>query len=100
MGVGERMGRRASALGEREFSRLVAREDSTAPSPPLVSGAMIRSLLAFLAFIAAVPAYAQPLTAAETAAIDKLVADTLSETGVPSASIALVRDGRIVLTKA
>ena len=33
-------------------------------------------------------------------AVDALVTRTLTETGVPSASIAIVRDGRIVLTKA
>ena len=32
--------------------------------------------------------------------IDQLVTKTLADTGVPSASIAIVRDGRIVLTKA
>ena len=48
----------------------------------------------------ALPAAAQPITAAEQARIDALVTKTLADTGVPSASIALVRDGRIVLAKA
>ncbi len=48
----------------------------------------------------ALPAAAQPLTAAEQARIDQLVTKTLADTGVPSASIALVRDGKIVLAKA
>lgn len=46
------------------------------------------------------PAFAQPITAAEQARIDALVSKTLADTQVPSASIALVRDGRIVLAKA
>ncbi|MEO7240888.1 MAG: serine hydrolase domain-containing protein [Sphingomicrobium sp.] len=60
---------------------------------------MHRILLALSALLAS-PAAAQPLTAAETAAVDRLVATTLADTGIPSASIAIVRDGRIVLTKA
>jgi CubicO group peptidase (beta-lactamase class C family) len=55
--------------------------------------AAVRALLA-------VPATAQPLTPTQVSQIDQLVAKTLSDTGVPSASIAIVRDGRIVLTKA
>jgi CubicO group peptidase (beta-lactamase class C family) len=53
----------------------------------------------FVAF-APCPAFAQPISADEQARIDALVARTLAETHVPSASIALVRDGRIVLAKA
>lgn len=64
---------------------------------------MIRILLApalaALAFSAA-PAAAQPITAAEQAKIDKIVTDALAAYSVPSASIAVVRDGRIVLAKA
>src|SRR6185369_4330149 len=48
----------------------------------------------------AVPAAAQPLTPAETAAIDRIVTTALAADQVPSASIAIVRDGKIVLTKA
>jgi len=54
------------------------------------------ALLALLAF----PATAQPLTADQVASIDRLVAATLADTGVPSAEIAIVRDGRLVLDKA
>jgi CubicO group peptidase (beta-lactamase class C family) len=61
---------------------------------------MLRQILALSAFAFAVPAAAQPLTAAESAAIDKLVTTTLADTGVPSAEIAVVRDGKIVLNKA
>jgi D-alanyl-D-alanine carboxypeptidase len=43
---------------------------------------------------------AQALTPAELAEVDKAVADALADTGVPSASIAIVRGGRTVLAKA
>jgi K+-sensing histidine kinase KdpD len=61
---------------------------------------MLRTLLALCALAFATPAAAQPLTPAESAAIDALVARTLDKTQVPSASIAIVRGGRIVFTKA
>ena len=48
----------------------------------------------------ATPAAAQDLTAAETAKIDTIVTDSLAKSGVPSASIAVVRDGKIVFAKA
>src|SRR5690348_4008277 len=54
------------------------------------------ALLALLAF----PATAQPLTADQVASIDRLVAATLADTGVPSAEIAIVRNGQIVFDKA
>ncbi|MDQ3074079.1 MAG: beta-lactamase family protein [Pseudomonadota bacterium] len=54
---------------------------------------------AFGAVILAGPALAQPISASEQARIDQLVTTTLADTGVPSASIALVRDGRIVLAR-
>lgn len=58
-------------------------------------------LLALAALFAlSAPASAKPLTAAESAAIDRLVTDTLKETGVPSASISVVRGGEIVLGQA
>lgn len=49
---------------------------------------------------AAAPLHAQQLTADETARIDKIVADSLASTGVPSASVAVVRGGQIVFAKA
>lgn len=52
------------------------------------------------AFVLACPLAAQPLTPAEQVAIDTLVTKTLEETKVPAASIAVVRDGKIVLAKA
>jgi D-alanyl-D-alanine carboxypeptidase len=60
---------------------------------------MFRVSAALFALVA-VPAVAQPLTAAESARIDQLVTSTLAESGVPSAEIAVVRDGRIILDKA
>jgi D-alanyl-D-alanine carboxypeptidase len=60
---------------------------------------MLRTLPALLALVAA-PAIAQPLTPAEVAQVDQLVAKTLADTGVPSAEIAIVRDGKLVLNKA
>lgn len=45
--------------------------------------------------------FAQPqLPADVTGQVDKLVADTLARTGVPSASIAVVKDGAVVYVKA
>ncbi len=41
-----------------------------------------------------------PLSADQTARIDKIALDTLASTGVPSASVAIVRDGQVVFTKA
>ena len=60
---------------------------------------MLRVTAALLALVAG-PVAAQSLTAAETSRIDQLVTRTLAESGVPSAEIAVVRDGRIVLDKA
>jgi CubicO group peptidase (beta-lactamase class C family) len=60
---------------------------------------MLKLTTALLAFVA-IPAIAQPLTPAETAAVDKLVTKTLADTGVPSAEIAIVRNGQMVLNKA
>jgi D-alanyl-D-alanine carboxypeptidase len=57
-------------------------------------------LFALLLTVAALPAHAQPFTAEETARVDRIVHDALAATGVPSASIAVVRDGRIVFARA
>src|SRR5690348_9359346 len=61
---------------------------------------MLRTSIALIALAAASPALAQPLTPAEVAQVDQLVAKTLSDTGVPSAEIAIVRHGKLVLNKA
>ena len=60
---------------------------------------MLRVSAALLALFAAA-ASAQPLTKAEASQIDELVTKTLSGTGVPSAEIAIVREGKLVLNKA
>lgn len=60
----------------------------------------MRSLILTAALLFAAPVAAQPLTADETARVDKIVADALAATQVPSASVAIVRDGRIVFAKA
>ena len=56
--------------------------------------------LGVLACFASSAALAQALTPAQTAAIDRIVTSTLADTGVPSASIAVVQGGRIVYAKA
>ena len=60
---------------------------------------MLRFTPALLALIA-IPATAQSLSPAEVSKIDQLVTKTLADTGVPSAEIAVVRDGKLVLNKA
>lgn len=60
----------------------------------------LRFLLPLALIALPTPISAQALTPAETTRIDQLVGTALSETGTPSASIAVVRGGRIVLAKA
>jgi len=60
---------------------------------------MLKLAPALLAFVAT-SAAAQQLPPAQVAAIDQLVAKTLAETRVPSAEIAVVRNGKLVLNKA
>lgn len=50
--------------------------------------------------LAPAAAHAQAITPAEAAQIDKIVTTSLARTGVPSASVAIVRGGQIVFTKA
>lgn len=62
---------------------------------------MIRFLFAAVLLAASpAPLLAQAITPAESAQIDKIVATSLARTGVPSASIAIVRGGEIVFAKA
>ena len=62
---------------------------------------MLRPAFALIALLAtASPAIAQQINPAEQARIDKLVTETLEKTKTPSASIAIVRGGEIVLAKA
>ncbi len=60
----------------------------------------IASLAALAALLAPFPAVAQALTPDEAARIDSAVSRILADTGVPAAQVAVVRDGRIVLSKA
>ena len=60
---------------------------------------MYRVAPIFLLFACA-PAAAQRLAPAEVAQVDQLVTKTLADTGVPSAEIAIVRDGKLVLDEA
>jgi CubicO group peptidase (beta-lactamase class C family) len=60
----------------------------------------MKPVLFAAALLAPAPLAAQALTPQETAQIDTVVADTLRATGTPSASIAVVRGGRIVFVKA
>lgn len=60
---------------------------------------MLACLTALMAF-GVPPAVAQSITPAEVSKIDQIVADSLSRTGVPSASVAIVRGGEIVFAKA
>ncbi len=59
-----------------------------------------RALACAALFLTPATAAAQDLTPAETAQVDKIVADALGSSGVPSASVAIVRDGKIVYAKA
>jgi CubicO group peptidase (beta-lactamase class C family) len=54
----------------------------------------------FAASTLAAPALAAPLTPAQKAKIDAIVSETLKTTGVPSASIAIVVDGKLDYAKA
>ena len=60
----------------------------------------MRLFLLLAALLLPAPAFAQAIRPAELAQIDRAVTDTLRETGVPSASIAVVRGGKLVLAKA
>jgi CubicO group peptidase (beta-lactamase class C family) len=61
---------------------------------------MRRIVTALLAFTLTAALHAQELPADMRASIDKAAADILAKTGAPSASIAVVRDGKIVYTHA
>jgi CubicO group peptidase (beta-lactamase class C family) len=61
---------------------------------------MHKVLVALSALLLTAPAIAQPLTIKEAAEIDKIVATALEKSAVPSAQVAIVRDGKIVLDRA
>lgn len=87
--------------GNARLANFRARRDlSTATSPRRYATGMLRPLLAAALALFPAPLAAQALTPAEQAQVDKVVTDALADTGVPSASIAIVRGGRIVLAKA
>ncbi len=56
--------------------------------------------VAFILAFAIIPARAQTLSPDLQQKIDKLAMDTLARTGVPSASVAIVKNGQVVYTKA
>lgn len=60
---------------------------------------MLKLTVALFALVA-FPAAAQQLTPPEVAKVDRIVADALAADQVPSASIAIVRGGKIIFTKA
>lgn len=57
-------------------------------------------LIIALPLLIATPAAAQQLSPAETARVERLVTTTLANTGTPSASIAIVRGGKLVFARA
>ncbi len=61
---------------------------------------MLKTAVALVALLAASPALSQAITPAEQAKIDALVTDALTKTKVPSATIAVVRGGKVVMAKA
>lgn len=58
------------------------------------------AVLALACIFSPAAAQAQAITPAEAAQIDRIVASSLQATGVPSASVAIVRGGEIVFAKA
>jgi CubicO group peptidase (beta-lactamase class C family) len=60
---------------------------------------MLRTAFALATLLGSSSALAQPISPVELARIDTLVTETLAKTHTPSASIAIVRDGKIVLSK-
>ena len=59
---------------------------------------ILKALIIIVAAFSFTPAQAQ-LPADVTGQIDKLVTDTLARTGVPSASVAIVKDGQVAYVK-
>ena len=60
----------------------------------------MRRLLLLLWLVVAAPVAAQPFTPGEVARVDSVVAAALARSGIPSASVAVVRDGKIAFAKA
>lgn len=59
-----------------------------------------RLLLALWLVFVALPAAAAPFTPAESARVDDVVAAALARSGIPAASVAVVRDGDVAFAKA
>ncbi len=64
-----------------------------------IGGTMFRTVFS-ITLLLATPAAAQQLSPDEAAKVDRIVTDALASTQIPSASVAIVRDGKIVFTKA
>lgn len=60
----------------------------------------MRKWICFLSLLFAGPALAAPLSRDQLAQIDRIAADALEQTGVPSASVAVVTDGKLQFAKA
>ena len=60
----------------------------------------MKMLTALTLVLIATPALATPLTPAQIGEIDRIAAQALKETGVPSASVAVVTDGKLQFAKA
>lgn len=61
---------------------------------------MFRLVVAALILLSPTTLQAQTLSPAETTEVDRIVTETLAKTGVPSASIAVVRGGKIAFARA
>lgn len=61
---------------------------------------MLARVFLLLCLVFAAPAAAQPFTPSEIARVDSVVAAALARSGIPSASVAVVRDGKIAFAKA
>lgn len=59
-----------------------------------------RLLLTFAFLLAAAPAAADPFTPAESRRVDAIVAAALARSGIPAASVAVVRDDEVAFAKA
>ena len=61
---------------------------------------ILKSMTVLALTLSALPANAQTLTPAELTEVDKIVSEGLATTGTPSAQVAIVRGGKVVLVKA
>src|SRR2546428_1746803 len=79
------------------LSRDLTKEATLRRPKGLITSVFVLSFIA----LATLPAHAQTQLSADlTDKIDKVATDTLARTGVPSASIAIVKDGQIAYVKA